>query len=35
MWWVVTAVGLAGAVLMVIYNQVFKPGERQGLGAGG
>jgi POT family proton-dependent oligopeptide transporter len=25
MWWVVTAVGLFGAVLMVIYNQLFKP----------
>jgi len=25
MWWVVTAVGLAGACLMVIYNQVFRP----------
>ncbi|HTS67649.1 MAG TPA: MFS transporter [Terriglobia bacterium] len=30
MWWVVTAVGLAGAVLMVIYNMVFQPGEEQG-----
>lgn len=27
MWWVVTAVGLTGAVLMVIYDKVFKPGE--------
>ena len=27
MWWVVTGVGLVGAVLMVIYNRVFKPGE--------
>jgi dipeptide/tripeptide permease len=27
MWWVVTAVGLVGAVLMVIYDHVFKPGE--------
>ncbi|MGA3323420.1 MAG: MFS transporter [Terriglobia bacterium] len=35
MWWVVTAVGLVGAVLMVIYNYVFKPGEGQGLGTGG
>ena len=26
MWWVVTAVGLVGAVLMVIYDQLFKPG---------
>jgi len=26
MWWVVTAVGLVGAVLMVIYNMIFKPG---------
>ncbi|MGO8785988.1 MAG: MFS transporter [Terriglobia bacterium] len=31
MWWVVTAVGLVGAVLMVIYNRVFRPG----LGTGG
>jgi dipeptide/tripeptide permease len=29
MWWVVTAVGLVGAVLMVIYDKVFKPGEGQ------
>jgi len=27
MWWVVTAVGLAGAVLMLIYNRAFKPGQ--------
>ncbi len=26
MWWVVTAIGLSGAVLMVIYDKVFKPG---------
>ncbi len=35
MWWVVTAVGLVGAVLMVIYDRIFKPGERPGLGIGG
>ncbi len=35
MWWVVTAVGLVGAVLMVIYDKVLKPGEEQGRGAGG
>jgi dipeptide/tripeptide permease len=35
MWWVVTGVGIAGAVLMVIYDKVLKPGERQGLGTGG
>jgi dipeptide/tripeptide permease len=29
MWWVVTGVGLVGAVLMVIYNKIFKPGEAQ------
>ena len=29
MWWVITAVGLLGAVLMVIYNYVLKPGEGQ------
>ncbi len=28
MWWVVTSIGLAGAVLMVVYDKVFKPGER-------
>ena len=30
MWWVVTAVGLVGAVLMVIYDKAFKPGEARG-----
>jgi dipeptide/tripeptide permease len=30
MWWVVTGVGIAGAVLMVIYDRVFKPGEGTG-----
>jgi POT family proton-dependent oligopeptide transporter len=35
MWWVVTGVGIAGAVLMVVYDRVFKPGEEQVLGAGG
>jgi MFS family permease len=30
MWWVVTAVGIAGAVLMVIYDKVLKPGGTQG-----
>jgi dipeptide/tripeptide permease len=32
MWWVVTAIGLAGAALMVIYDKVFKPGEQVGAG---
>jgi dipeptide/tripeptide permease len=27
MWWAVTGVGLAGAVLMVIYDKIFRPGE--------
>lgn len=27
MWWVVTGVGLMGAVLMLIYDKIFKPGE--------
>jgi POT family proton-dependent oligopeptide transporter len=31
MWWVVTGIGLVGAVLMLIYDRVFKPG----LGSGG
>jgi POT family proton-dependent oligopeptide transporter len=35
MWWVVTAVGIMGAVLMVIYDKIFKPGEGQAPGAGG
>jgi POT family proton-dependent oligopeptide transporter len=35
MWWVITAVGLFGAVLMVIYDRVFKPGEGQVVGTGG
>lgn len=29
MWWVITAVGLAGAGLMVIYNRIFEP-EKNG-----
>jgi dipeptide/tripeptide permease len=28
MWWVVTGVGMTGAVLMLIYDRVFKPGEK-------
>ena len=35
MWWVVTGVGIAGAVLMVVYDKVFKPGERAGTGHDG
>ena len=27
MWWVITAVGLAGAVLMLVYDRIFKPGQ--------
>jgi len=27
MWWVVTGVGVAGAVLMLVYDRVFKPGQ--------
>jgi len=34
MWWVVTAIGLVGALLMVIYDKVFKPGEAQAPAAG-
>jgi len=33
MWYVVTGVGIAGAVLMVVYDKVFKPGEAKGEGA--
>jgi predicted MFS family arabinose efflux permease len=32
MWWVVTAIGLAGAMLMVIYDKVFKPAEQSSAG---
>jgi MFS family permease len=35
MWWVITAIGLTGAVLMVIYDKAFKPGEGSGQGTGG
>jgi MFS family permease len=36
MWWVVTGIGIVGAVLMLIYDRVFKPGEgNSGPGAGG
>jgi proton-dependent oligopeptide transporter, POT family len=27
MWWVITAIGIAGALLMVAYDKVFKPGR--------
>lgn len=27
MWWVVTAVGVAGTILMLVYDRVFKPGR--------
>jgi MFS family permease len=33
MWWVITAIGLTGAVLMVIYDKVFKPGDGSEAGA--
>jgi POT family proton-dependent oligopeptide transporter len=33
MWYVVTGVGIAGAVLMVVYDRIFKPGEAKGGGA--
>jgi dipeptide/tripeptide permease len=32
MWWAVTGVGILGAVLMVIYDRVFKPGQAKGGG---
>ena len=34
MWWVITAIGLIGAVLMLIYDRVFKPGDGQVPGLG-
>jgi POT family proton-dependent oligopeptide transporter len=30
MWWVITGVGVAGALLMLTYDRVFKPGEGRG-----
>ena len=30
MWWVVSGVGIAGALLMVAYNKVCKPGRANG-----
>jgi dipeptide/tripeptide permease len=30
MWWVISGVGIAGTILMVIYDRVFKPGEPKG-----
>lgn len=27
MWWVITVVGLTGAVLMLVYDRIFKPGQ--------
>ncbi|MGA2630351.1 MAG: MFS transporter [Terriglobia bacterium] len=30
MWWAVSAVGIAGTLLMVAYDRVFKPGQGQG-----
>ena len=30
MWWVVSGIGIAGTILMVIYDRVFKPGEANG-----
>ena len=35
MWWAVAAVGIAGTLLMVVYDRIFKPGEDQGLGTKG
>jgi POT family proton-dependent oligopeptide transporter len=33
MWWVITAIGLIGAFLMVVYDKIFKPGEGSSAGA--
>ena len=35
MWWVISGVGISGAVLMVIYDKIFKLGQGQSLGTGG
>ncbi|MBI4167022.1 MAG: MFS transporter [Acidobacteria bacterium] len=32
MWWAVAAIGIAGTLLMVIYDRIFKPGEAGGEG---
>jgi len=32
MWWVVTGIGLIGAVLMLIYDKVFDPGKASAAG---
>lgn len=32
MWWMVTAIGLVGAMLMVVYDRIFKPGEQPSVG---
>jgi proton-dependent oligopeptide transporter, POT family len=29
MWWAITGVGIAGTVLMLIYDRIFKPGEAE------
>jgi POT family proton-dependent oligopeptide transporter len=33
MWWVITSIGLIGALLMVIYDKIFKPGAGSSAGA--
>ena len=30
MWWVVSGVGIVGTILMVIYDRIFRPGNRKG-----
>jgi len=34
MWWVVSGIGIAGTILMVIYDRIFKPGETGGAATG-
>lgn len=35
MWWAITAVGIAGTALMLVYDRVFKPGEAESRVAAG
>lgn len=34
MWWVVSGIGIAGTILMVIYDRVFKPGDTNSVETG-
>jgi dipeptide/tripeptide permease len=34
MWWAIAGVGIAGTLLMVVYDRIFKPGDDRGLESG-